>query len=479
MNLSEYAAQDALGLAALIARREVTAAEVRDAALAAFAALNPAINALVEHWDDEPAPAAGPLHGVPFLIKDVGVAMAGRRNELGSRLAEGLVSPADSNLMQRFRQAGLVTLGRTTVPELAASTATESLANGPTRNPWNPQHGAGGSSGGAAAAVAAGLVPVAHATDGGGSIRVPASVTGLFGLKPSRGRVSIGPALDEVWSGLAVQGVLSRSVRDSAALLDAIQGHATGDPYRIPAPVRPYLEEVGREPGPLKIGLLLHPLDGGRSAASIVQATEGLARQLQEMGHQVEAVQPDIGLSWEAFVELNARFWAANTADWIDALAAQTGRPIDASTLEPASLALYQLGRGLSAIDLLGAMHMRNTVARRMGEFFTRFDLLLSPTLPHLAPPIGEYNRGQETLDGRGWMQRVFRQSPFTALANVTGAPSMSVPLAQDAASGLPIGLQFSADCGREDLLLRLAGQLERALPWANRRPPTWVGRQA
>ncbi|WP_285961400.1 amidase [Pseudomonas tohonis] len=476
MKAAEYAALDALDLAALIASRDVTPEEVRAFALKAFEALNPSLNALVEHWDDEPLPPSGPLRGVPFLIKDVGVAMAGRRNELGSRLAQGLVAPGDSQLMRRFREAGLLTLGRTTVPELAASTATESLATGPTRNPWNPRYGAGGSSGGAAAAVAAGLVPVAHATDGGGSIRVPAAVTGLFGLKPSRGRVSMGPGLDEVWSGLAMQGVLSRTVRDSAALLDAIQGHAPGDPYRIAAPERSFLAEVAREPGRLRIGLLVHPLSGARSAASMVTAVEGVARQLQEMGHAVEAVQPDIGLDWDTFVELNARFWAANTADWIDALAAQTGRPIDGSTLEPASLALYELGRGLSAIDLLGAMHWRNTVARHMGAFFTRHDLLLSPTLAEQPPLIGEYNRGQENLDGRGWMHRVFQQSPFTALANVSGGPSMSMPLAHDAASGLPIGIQLSADWGQEGMLLRLAGQLERALPWSARTPELWSG---
>lgn len=477
MKTAEYAEYDALGLAELIASGQVTQAEVSAAALSAIEQLNPKINALVEVWGNEPQAATGPFKGVPFLVKDLGLTAKGRLNELGSRLAAGCIADEDSSLMIRLRQAGLVTIGRTTTPELAASTTTEAVFSGPTRNPWDLSRSASGSSGGSAAAVAAGLVPAAHATDGGGSIRVPSASTGLFGLKSSRGRVSMGPAVDEVWAGLAVHGVVSRTVRDSAALLDAIQGVAIGDPFEIAKPQHSYLSETTREPGSLRIGLLLHPLNATRSVEPVAKATRNVAVQLQGMGHSVEEVSLDIGLSWESFVEMNARFWSANTAAWVNAIAAGTGRPIDASTLEPATLSLHEMGSRLTAIDLLEAMYSRNLVTRHMGNFFCKYDILLSPTLPALPPTIGSYNEGQEQLDGRGWMDRVFTHSPFTALANVTGSPSMSMPLAFDPESGLPIGMQFSAGFGREDMLLRLAGQLERALPWAARKPEVWAGK--
>ncbi|AFT70731.1 Amidase [Alloalcanivorax dieselolei B5] len=477
MRTAEYAEYDALGLAELIASGQVTQAEVSIAALSAIEQLNPKINALVEVWRSEPRAATGPFKGVPFLVKDLGLTAKGHLNELGSRLAAGCIADEDSNLMVRLRQAGLVTIGRTTTPELAASTTTESVFSGPTRNPWDLSRSAGGSSGGSAAAVAAGLVPAAHATDGGGSIRVPAASTGLFGLKSSRGRISMGPAVDEVWAGLAVHGVVSRTVRDSAALLDAIEGGAVGDPFEIAKPRHSYLSETTREPGSLRIGLLLHPLSNSRSVEPVVNATRNVAIQLQGMGHSVDEVCLDMGVSWESFVEMNARFWSANTAAWIDAIAAETGRPIDAGTLEPATLSLHRMGHQLTATDLLEAMHSRNLVTRSMGHFFCKYDILLSPTLPELPPAIGSYNVGQEHLDGRSWIDRVFSHSPFAALANVTGSPSMSMPLAFDPETGLPIGIQFSAGFGREDMLLRLAGQLERALPWAARKPEVWAGK--
>ncbi|MDQ0737695.1 amidase [Pseudomonas sp. W4I3] len=476
MHLSDYAIHDATGLSQLIKARQVSASEVRAAALQAIEALNPQVNALVETWDDEPAPQAGAFLGVPVLLKDLGITAKGRRNELGSALALGCTAEGDSQLMSRLRVAGFVPLGRTTTPEFAASTTTESRLCGPTRNPWDVQRSAGGSSGGSAAAVAAGMVPIAHATDGGGSIRVPASMCGLFGLKPSRGRVPMGPDVDEVWSGLAVHGVLTRSVRDSAAVLDAVQGSATGDPFHIAPPLTSFLEQSRREPNPLRIGVQTRPLDGQALHPAVRTALAQTMRHLEALGHKVEEIEPDIGLSWEAFVELNGRFWSSNTAAWIDAIAAATGRSIDAEHLEPATLALYRYGKTLSATELLGALYERNIVARKLGGFFEHYDLLLSPTLPGLAPMIGHYNAQQEQLDGRGWMSHVFSQSPFTALANVTGAPAMSVPLAHDPQTGLPIGMQFMGKFGAEGVLLGLAGQLERAVPWDGRRPGVWAG---
>lgn len=479
MKLSDYTRHDALGLAALIANKEVSAAEVSAAALQAIETVNPTVNAVVESWSDE-TPRGGdrspPFYGVPFLIKDLAITMEGRRNELGSRLAEGIVAPSDSSLMRRFRNAGLVTIGRTSTPEFAISTTTEPVATGPTRNPWNPRHSAGGSSGGAGAAVASGMVPVAHATDGGGSIRVPAASVGIFGLKPTRGRVSNGPDVDEVWSGLAVQFAVSRTVRDSAALLDAVHGGEVGEPYYIAPPERPYLSELGRDPGRLKIGVLLHPLNGAKTAAGVAAATSRTARLCETLGHHVEEVTLDLGVSWDGFVHANAQFWTANTAAWMDYIASVSGRAIDRSILEPATLAAYQFGRRVSGLDVLGALNVRNAVTRNIGRFFTQYDVLLSPTVPDLPPPIGEYNQGQEALDGFQWVDRVFRRSPFTALANVAGLPAMSMPLFTDTDNGMPVGSQFVAGFGREDLLFRLAGQLEAAEPWIERRPAVWAG---
>ncbi|MGE7991743.1 amidase [Pseudomonas sp. NPDC089554] len=476
MDLSEYAEHDAVGLAGLIADRQVSELEVRNAALRAMQTLNPQINAVVEAWEDEPTSQPGPLQGVPMLVKDLGLSVRNRRNELGSRLAQGCIAGADTELMSRFRRSGLVALGRTTTPELAASTTTENRVDGPTRNPWDLTRSAGGSSGGSAAVVAAGLVPLAHATDGGGSIRVPAAACGLFGLKPSRGRLPMGPDVDEVWAGLAVHGVLSRSVRDTAAVLDAVHGPAQGDPFHIASPPQPFASLLEREPGPLRIAVQEHALNGQRTAPEVSAALKQVCQALEELGHQVTPVVANIGLSWEAFVELNACFWSSNTAAWIDVIAAATGRTIDESTLEPATLALYRLGQELSATQLLGAMYQRNRVTRNLGQLFSHYDVLLTPTLPNAQPVIGQYNDGQQALDGLGWMARVFEHSPFTAVANVSGCPAMSVPLAHDAASGLPIGMQFGAGYGREGPLLQLAAQLERALPWKGRRPGVWVG---
>ncbi|MYM29982.1 amidase [Duganella sp. CY15W] len=478
MKLSEYVQHDALGLAALVAAGEVTAAELAQTASAAMAAVNGSINAVIEQW---PAPAAdlqrssAPFAGVPFLIKDVAISMAGQRLELGSRLAEGNVAAADSNLMRHFRQAGLVTIGRTSSPEMAFSTTTESVFNGPTRNPWDLRLSAGGSSGGAAAAVAAGIVPLAHATDAAGSIRVPAASCGLFGLKPTRGRVSNGPSMDEVFNGFGVQLGLSRSVRDSAALLDAILQHDVGEPYYTAPPASPYLLEVAREPGKLRIGVMLEAWSGQQPQAGIEQAAMDAARLCASLGHEVALVQPALGVAWEEFVHANAQVWCANLVGWIDGLCAATGRKADLSTLEAATLACYAYGRRASAPAFADALAIRNRVTRSLGGYFSDYDLLLTPTLPALPLAIGDYANGSAHMDGLEWTARVFRHSPYTPAANVAGVPAMSVPLGR-CAEGLPIGVQFIAGFGREDMLFRLAGQLERAQPWTGHTPPVWAG---
>ncbi len=378
--------------------------------------------------------------------------------------------------MTRFRQAGLITLGRTTMPELAISTTTEPLLYGPTRNPWSLQHGAGGSSGGAAAAVAAGIVPIAHATDGGGSIRVPASFNGLFGLKPTRGRVSNGPFVDEVWNGLGVHFAVSRSVRDSAALLDGIHGGGAGEPYYTAPPNASYLSEIQQPPGTLKIGFMMNPWNGARTDTAVASALSEVARILESLGHRVQEVVPDLGVSWDAFVQCNAQIWAANAAYRINGIAAATSRAVDENHLEPATLALYQYGNQIGAVDLLSALQTRNTVTRALGRFFGDYDILLTPTLPALPPRIGDYNRVETSVDGFGWIAHVFSQSPFTALSNVTGTPAMSVPLSIDPQTSLPIGSHFMSGFGREDTLFRLAAQLEVVCPWRGQQPPIWAG---
>ncbi|EMD9436329.1 amidase [Burkholderia cepacia] len=483
MNLSEYASHDAIGLAKRVSDREVTPAELAELARSAIEAVNPAINAVIEHWPasdsgGNPEHCTGPLAGVPFLIKDLAVAMSGKRLELGSRLSGDVVAPADSWLMSRFRAAGLVTIGRTTTPEMAFSTTTESTLQGATRNPWQPDSSAGGSSGGAAAAVAAGVVPLAHATDAAGSIRVPASYNGLFGLKPTRGRSSNGPALDEVFAGFGVQLGVSWSVRDSAALLDAIQGQAIGEPYLTAAPEYSFLSQVEREPGNLRIGMMTDPWSADRTDPAIAAAVESTARFLEELGHTVFEVRPSLGVSWDAFVQMNATIWTATLVGWIEGLAAATGRPIDETTLEPATLACYRYGKEEKASAFAAALAMRNVVTRAVGHWFEDFDVLLTPTLPQMPPRIGEYGEGAESMNGLEWTQRVFRHSPLTPPFNVAGVPAMSVPLASHPETGLPIGMQFAGAFAREDKLLRLAGQLERARPWINRRPVVWAGRQ-
>ncbi|QDQ09809.1 amidase [Streptomyces spectabilis] len=477
MRVSEYVNYDAVGLAGLVAAGEVTPAELEAAAREAAGAVEPRINAIVETWptDDEPRPGA-PLAGVPFLIKDLGVTMAGRRMELGSRLAAGHVAEADSSLMRRFRRAGLVTFGRTATPELAYSIATEPVLYGATRNPWNPELSAGGSSGGAGAAVAAGVVPMAHATDAAGSLRIPAAHNGLFGLKPTRGRVSMGPDADEMFNGLVVHGGLTRTVRDSAVLLDQIRGPEPGDPYFAAEPPRPYAEEVTRHPGSLRIGVLAHAWGGRRTTAPVADALSRTVLLLESLGHEVEEVTVDLGAAREDFILANARLVTANLTVLVDGLAAALGRPVDSSTLEPVTLAGYRYGQRVSGTQFAAAFALRNQVARSLGRYFGTYDVLLTPTLPELPAPLGTFDEGAEALDGLGWMERLNERSPFTMPFNVAGTPAMSVPLTADAGTGLPIGMQFAAGYGREGLLFRLAGQLEQASPWSGRTPAVWAG---
>ncbi|MDO8047409.1 amidase [Janthinobacterium sp. SUN211] len=480
MQLHEYTSFDGLGLAQLLRDGDISAAELQDAAARACAAVNPLINAVVELWPADLTAIDSTVNtaafaGVPFLIKDVAVTMAGRRSEAGSRLGAGHVAAFDSHLMTQFRTAGLATFGRTSTPEMAFATTTEPVLYGATRNPWNLALSAGGSSGGAAAAVAAGIVPLAHATDAAGSIRVPAASTGLFGLKPSRGRVSNGPAMDEIFSGLGVQLGVSRTVRDSAALLDCVQGVMAGEPYVTSPPGHSWLSQVGVVPGKLRIGVQRAASNGARPVPAIEAVLDATVRLLVSLGHHVEEVSPALGVSWEAFVHANAGIWCANLVPWIDGLAQESGRTVSLETLEAATLACYRHGKTVSAVDFVAALDVRNTVTRHAGALFGQYDVLLTPTLPDVPWQLGRYGEKEEQLDGVGWTARLFEHSPYTPLANVAGLPAMSVPLGMSS-EGVPIGMQFMAGYAKDGVLLRLAGQLERAAPWVQRRPPVWAG---
>lgn len=475
MKASEYTEYDAVGLAELVARGEVTPAELGAAALAAVAAVDDRTGAVLETWAPV-APAAGPLSGVPFLVKDLGVSYEGRLSESGSRLAAGNRAGVTSVLAQRFLDAGLVPIGRSTTPEWAWNTETESVAAGVTRNPWDLTRTPGGSSGGSAAAVAAGIVPLAHATDAAGSIRIPAACSGLVGLKPSRGRVSNGPFLDEAVSHLAAQLGLSRTVRDTAALLDAVGAPDPGSPFASPAGTGDYLAAATSEPTRLRVGVLTEPWGGDRPTGAVAAALARAAALCADLGHEVVEARVDLGVSWEEFVRHSSVLWSANIATWVADTAAATGRPVDDSMLEPQTLAVYRTGTALTALDLVRALDTRNAVTRSVVASMADLDLVLTPTLPDVAAPLGTNTTDIDGLDGHGWTARLFAHSPFTPWANTAGLPAASLPLFQDESTGMPVGIQLAAASGREDLVLALAGQLERAAPWSHRRPAVWAG---
>jgi amidase len=471
MEPSEYIEYDAVGLAQLITSGQVSAQEVQQVARRAIAVVNPELNALVGDVFDEPLPysADGPFAGVPFLIKDLVVHAKGVPTRLGSRLTgEGIAFPSDTDLMARFKQAGLATLGRTATPEFGFNASTEPLANGPTCNPWDPSCSSGGSSGGSAALVAARAVPMAHASDAGGSIRTPAAWCGLVGLKPTRGRLAVGPDYDERLSGLAIEFALTRSVRDAAALLDAVNGPGIGDKYIIGLPTRPYTEEVSPPPGRLRIALTTQAWSGVAVDKEYRQAVEAVGRELASLGHEVEESSPHI--EWETFLDSQLPIWTAFLADSALGLAKRLGIELGPDVLEATVLASVEYGRRLTALDLYAAQRICNATSRSVAAFFRDYDVLLTPTVATPPPSLGYLNANDPTLDPRSWFDKVFTLTPFTALFNVTGQPAMSLPLGLSRA-GLPIGMQFVTRYGDEATLFRLAAQLELALPWANRRP--------
>ncbi len=492
---AEYTRHDGLGLAALVRSGEVSAAELLETALARIDQHNPALNAVIRRRDDKVRaelpridPAA-PFAGVPFLIKDLVASLAGEPTASGTRLLANVPMPRDSEMVRRFRAAGVQIAGRTNTPEFGLVPYTEPELFGPTHNPWSLQHSAGGSSGGSAAAVAAGLVPLASGGDGGGSIRIPASCCGLFGMKPSRGLTPTGPEFGEIWHGFVIEHVLSRSVRDSAAMLDATAGTDAGAPYAAPAQARPFLDEVSAEPGRLRVAFTHEPLFGrGAVHADCIAGLEATARLLESLGHHVEEETPPVDR--EACALAFVTVLAGETRAEIDFLAKFVQRTPSATNFEAATYSLGLLGRSISAAAYAGAMRTLQLAAREMAPFFERHDVLLTPTLA--APPtlIGALQpsaaekRMMRVVNGMnaGWLlnalgvikplaEKTFDYMPFTPLFNVTGQPAMSVPLHWNA-GGLPIGMQFVGRFGDDATLFRLAAQLERAQPWFERRPP-------
>jgi len=476
VDVSEYVAYDAVGIAELIRSGQVSAAEVEAAARGAIAAVNPELNGLVGPLFERPLAydASGPLAGVPFLLKDLVCHAGGVTHECGSRLCRGWTPPHDTDLAARFRGAGLAVLGRTATPEFGVNVTTESVVNGPTRNPWNTGRSPGGSSGGSAALVAAGAVPLAHANDGAGSIRIPASCCGLVGLKPTRGRVPPGPDAAEPLMGFAIELGVSRTVRDTAALLDAVQGSGVGDKYEIRPPARPYAEEVGADPGSLRIALQTAPPSGAAVDRECVGAAERIATELEGLGHRVSTGAPVIAAS--EYRRALTILYAACTAAWVEAVGAICGSAPGPDTLEAATWATLEAGRRYSATELLWAESVCNTISRAVGAFFEEHDILLSPTLAAPPAPLGTIDQNDPRRDGEEWLEFVFHTvAPFSSLYNLSGCPAVSLPLCESS-TGLPIGIQLGARYGREDTLIRLASQLEAALPWRERRPGVFAG---
>lgn len=472
MRFAEYSEYDAVGLAHLVKSGLVSAQEVQDLARQALVAVNPALNALVGEPFAEPLSFSpdGPLAGVPFAIKDLSLHAAGVKTGLGTRLTgEGIVFPHDSELMTRFRQAGLVTLGRTATPEFGFNATTEPLSNGAAHNPWDLARSPGGSSGGSAALVAARAIPLAHGTDGAGSLRIPAAWCGLVGLKPTRGRTPAGPDADERLSGLGIDFALTRTVRDAAALLAAVSGPGVGDKYFAAPPEHPYTREVETPPGRLRIALTTRAWSDAPVDQEYAAAVSQVGRELAALGHEVAQASPQV--DWERFVAASLPIWTASLADTAQGLALARGCALGPDVLEAVTLASVEYGRRLAATDLLQAFRFSNAITRGVSAFFHTYDVLMTPTVAGPPPLLGTLDQNAPDLDPEGWLTRLFELIPFTPLFNMTGQPAISLPLGQSHA-GLPIGVQLVARYGDEVTLLRLAAQLEQALPWQGRRPP-------
>ncbi|MFN4225343.1 MAG: amidase [Hyphomonas sp.] len=475
---------DGLDLAELVRLRQVTPEELLQAAVARAEKAQVAINCFAAFYPEiagaqlAAGGLEGPYAGVPFVVKDLGVEVKGAPMTGGSRAYRGNVASRDSTLVERFRKAGLVFFASTTTPEFGLTLTTESTLYGQTRNPWDVTRTTGGSSGGAAAAVAAGVLPVAHASDGGGSIRIPAACCGVFGLKPSRGRMPMGPAKTEGWNGLSTVGVVSRTVRDTAALLDLTHGPETGSRYVAPPLARPYLSELERDPKPLRVALWRTAPNGTKPDADAEAGLMATARLLEGLGHTVIEAGPM--LDGEALGKAALFTISANIAAMVEERGTARGHPVTDDELEPVTASMVRLGRTVPMVELAKANNAFITAAIQYEHFLDAggFDLTLSPAIHRAPDKLGTMAL---TRDPQEMGAAVAGFAPHCAVFNQMGFPAMSVPLhwtapEPGAPSGLPVGMMFGARFGQEGLLLALAGQLERAAPWAHRRPPVWVG---
>lgn len=478
MNAAEYSERDATALAALVRGGEVSAAEVHEAAIAAIATVDAKLNAVADGPWERPLEyvAAGPFGAVPFALKDIGAHAAGVPIRLGSRLTgAGISGEEDSYLIKKFRDAGLAMTAVTTTPEFGFSLSTEALVYGePTRNPWAPSRSAGGSSGGAAALVAAGGVPIAHASDGAGSIRVPAAFNGLVGLKPSRGRVSQGPDVQETPEGFSAEFVVTRTMRDCAGALDVVAGAMPGDKFIVAPPDRPWLEEVGTEPRRLRIAIQTEAWSGLPVDPEVIAVVEAVGRALEEMGHRVEPAT--LRFDWEAFIEAQIVIWGSGIADAVQALARETGIEPSSESLEAATLSAYEGWSDTTLSELGEPRNTINRVVRAAGEFFTNWDLLLTPTANVPPFPLGYLDANDPSLDVAAWVRRKNDLCSFMPLFNWTGTPAITLPLGHSS-EGLPIGVQLAAPMCDEATLIAVGADLERAMPWIERRPQVHAAR--
>jgi Asp-tRNA(Asn)/Glu-tRNA(Gln) amidotransferase A subunit family amidase len=464
---------DAIGLADLVAKGDVTPLELLHAVQKRVESIQPRLNCFSALFFDkaeaqiEAGLPEAPFRGVPFALKDISHQLKGTATTNGSRLFQENVPDFDSTLVERYKKAGLVIFGKTTSPELGLSPSTESALFGKTRNPWNPERTPGGSSGGTAAAVASRALPMAHGSDGGGSIRMPASCCGVFGLKPTRARVPLGPTQFEGWNGLSVHHALTLSVRDSAALLDATAGPEKGSPYSAPPPERPFLEEVKRSPGKLRIAMVLSPASGASVDPECLKAATDAAKLCEDLGHDVEEAR--LPEPCKTVGEIMATLVFVSVARTLEDAAEARGRPVTEADVEPITWDNYQRGLSIPSVAYSRAIHACHQVGLAMARFQEAFDVVLSPTLAKPPIPLGVLSLSAPSAEDYG--RELVAFMPFTQLYNVTGQPSMSVPL-HWTSDGLPVGVMFSARFGDEATLFRLAAQIEEARPWRERRPP-------
>jgi amidase len=481
VNLAEYASYDALGLAELVRKKQVSAKELAETAVAAKNKIDAVLGSVVELYPDriadldERSLGQGPFHGVPFLIKDVFGHEKGRKVEFGSRLCKGMIVEAGTYFLDMLQASGVNILGRSAAPEYSMAATTETAIYGNTSNPWKKGYSAGGSSGGAQAAVMAGIVPIAHGSDIGGSIRIPASLCGGVGLKPSRMRVSIGPVVDEGGWGYSINFVQVKTVRDAAAMLDCVSIPQPGDPFIIPKPEESYASLTKKPPQKLRVGIVLDELVGVPVDPEIIRAVEAAGKALAGMGHSVDRASVDMGGRDVLLATTDLFFFGFDLR--LEGYAKRSGTKIGPDTLEPVILSVYEAAKDITPARFIAANGALNIARRKLGSFFTKYDIWLSPTTAHISEPWGRYHLSKPGVSWANLIEELFKiPCQYTIPHNIMGTPAMSLPLAMHS-SGLPIGIQIAAKPAADHLVLQLAGQLESAMPWGHRVPPLHVSK--